>query len=297
MFYVYHRKLTLHQRGKNESVDVIQTLYYIKVTKSIYKLSRMSLEPDLREILKELKRYFEFQKILGLEGLSMARERKGKDSTQREAAQENNVIKVREQLDIFDVPSKKLTLEEIREEIGDCTRCKLHQGRKNIVFGEGNPKAKLVFVGEGPGEEEDKQGRPFVGRAGLLLTKVIDAMGIKRSDVYICNVVKCRPPENRTPEPDETETCGQFLFKQIRAIDPDMIVCLGNAAAQSVLKTKDKLGNLRGKFHSYGRAKLMVTYHPAALLRNPVFKKPMWDDIQLVMKELGISKEASKPGD
>lgn len=260
-------------------------------------MSRMSLEPDLREILEELKRYFEFQKILGLEGLAMAIERKKKDSTQYEAAQEKNVIKVQEQLSIFDAPSKKLTLEEIRAEIGDCTRCKLHKGRKNIVFGEGNPKAKLVFVGEGPGEEEDKQGRPFVGRAGQLLTRIIDAMGLERYEVYICNVVKCRPPGNRTPEPDETETCGQFLSKQIRTIDPEVIVCLGNAAAQSVLKTKDKLGNLRGKFHSYGRAKVMVTYHPAALLRNPGFKKPMWEDIQLVMKELGLSKEASKPGD
>lgn len=257
----------------------------------------MTLEPDLREILEGLKRYFEFQKILGLDGLAMAIEGKKKDSTQYEAVQGKNVIKVQEQLGIFDAPSKKLTLEEIRGEIGDCTRCKLHKGRKNIVFGEGNPKAKLVFVGEGPGEEEDKQGRPFVGRAGQLLTRVIDAMGLERSEVYICNVVKCRPPGNRTPEPDETETCGQFLFKQIRTIDPDMIVCLGNAAAQWVLKTKDKLGNLRGKFHSYGRAKVMVTYHPAALLRNPGFKKPMWDDMQLVMKELGISKEASKPGD
>jgi uracil-DNA glycosylase len=257
----------------------------------------MSLELDLREILEELKRYFKFQKILGLERSINVREMKKEDPIQYEASQEKNVIRVQEQLGIFDVPSKKLTLEEIRAEIGDCTRCKLHKGRKKIVFGEGNPKAKLVFVGEGPGEEEDKQGRPFVGRAGQLLTKVIDAMGIKRSDVYICNVVKCRPPGNRTPEPDETETCGQFLFKQIRTIDPDIIVCLGSAAAQSVLNTKDKLGNLRGRFHSYGRAKLMVTYHPAALLRNPGFKKPMWDDMQLVMKELGILKGASKPGD
>lgn len=279
------------------AVDVIKALYYIRSLKSTYQPSRMSLELDLREILEELKRYFEFQKILGLAGSVIAKEMKKVDSTQYEAVQGKNVIRAQEQLGIFDVPSKKLTLEEIRAEIGDCTRCKLHKGRKNIVFGEGNPKAKLVFVGEGPGEEEDKQGRPFVGRAGQLLTKVIDAMGVKRSDVYICNVVKCRPPGNRSPEPDETEICGQFLFKQIRAIDPDIVVCLGNAAAQSVLKTKDKLGNLRGKFHSYGRAKLMVTYHPAALLRNPGFKKPMWDDMQLVIKELGILKWASKPGD
>ncbi|HLE25114.1 MAG TPA: uracil-DNA glycosylase, partial [Thermodesulfobacteriota bacterium] len=171
-------------------------------------------------------------------------------------------------------------------EIGDCTRCKLHQWRTNIVFGEANPKARLVFVGEGPGEEEDKQARPFVGRAGQLLTKIITAMGLRRSDVYICNVVKCRPPGNRSPELDEAGTCEQFLFKQLRAINPDVIVCLGSVAAQSVLRTKEKVGNLRGKFHSYGRAKVRVTYHPAALLRNPGYKKPLWDDIQVVMKEL-----------
>ncbi len=258
----------------------------------------MSLEPELREILEELKRYFEFQKLMGLEELVMAREKKKEESpqiykkelTQPESTEKKAVIKVEEQLSIFDTTSKKLTLEEIRAEIGDCIRCKLHQERMNIVFGEGNPKARLVFIGEGPGEEEDKQGRPFVGRAGQLLSKIIEAMGLRRSDVYICNVVKCRPPGNRAPVPDESGTCEQFLIRQLRAIDPDIIVCLGNVAAQSVLKTKEKLGNLRGKFHSYGRARLMVTYHPAALLRNPGFKKPLWDDMQIVMKELGTTK-------
>jgi DNA polymerase len=258
----------------------------------------MDLELELREVLEELKRYFEFQKLMGLKELVMTREKRREESpqinrkelTRPESTEKKAVIKVEEQLSIFGTTSKKLTLEEIRAEIGDCTRCKLHQGRKNIVFGEGNPKARLVFVGEGPGEEEDKQGRPFVGRAGKLLSKIIDAMGLRRSDVYICNVVKCRPPGNRAPEPDESGTCEQFLITQLRAIDPDIIVCLGNVAAQSVLKTKEKLGNLRAKFHSYGRAKLMVTYHPAALLRNPGFKKPLWDDMQIVMKELGISK-------
>jgi uracil-DNA glycosylase family 4 len=259
----------------------------------------MSLESELKEILEELKRYFEFQKTLGLEIVVVKKEKKEekplvskKESTQPVSEQEKSVIRVQEQLSIFDATTKKLTLEEIREEIGDCRRCKLHKGRTNIVFGEGNPKARLVFVGEGPGEEEDKQGRPFVGRAGQLLTKIIAAMGLNRSDVYICNVVKCRPAGNRTPEPDETGTCEQFLFKQLRAIDPDIIVCLGSIAAQSVLKTKEKLGNLRGKFHSYGRAKVRVTYHPAALLRNPGFKKPLWEDMQLVMKELEISKSS-----
>ena len=254
----------------------------------------MSLELELKELLEELKRYFECQKILGLDTIALARERKKEESSKTYKKElkhpmftaKKTRISVEEQLGIFDTPSKKLTLEEIREEIGDCTRCKLHQGRTNIVFGEGDPKARLVFVGEGPGEEEDKQARPFVGRAGQMLTKIITAMGLRRSDVYICNVVKCRPPGNRSPELDEAGTCEQFLFKQIRAIDPDVIICLGSVAAQSVLRTKEKLGNLRGKFHSYGRAKVRVTYHPAALLRNPGYKKPLWDDMQIVMKEL-----------
>ncbi|MGH7800476.1 MAG: uracil-DNA glycosylase [Thermodesulfobacteriota bacterium] len=254
----------------------------------------MSLELELKELLEELKRYFECQKILGLDTIALAREKKKEESSKTYKTElkhqvfkeKTTRINIEEQLGIFDTPSKKLTLEEIREEIGDCTRCKLHQGRTNIVFGEGNPKARLVFVGEGPGEEEDKHARPFVGRAGQMLTKIITAMGFRRSDVYICNVVKCRPPGNRSPELDEARTCEQFLFKQIRAIDPDVIVCLGSVAAQSVLRTKEKLGNLRGKFHSYGRAKVRVTYHPAALLRNPGYKKPLWDDMQIVMKEL-----------
>jgi DNA polymerase len=257
----------------------------------------MSLELELRKILEELKRYFEFQKALGLEGVVV--ERKKREETTQIPTREKSLtevekekspvsIKVQEQLSIFDSGVKKLTLEEIREEIGECTRCKLHRGRTNIVFGEGNPRAKLVFVGEGPGEEEDKQGRPFVGRAGQLLTKIIAAMGLKRSDVYICNVVKCRPPGNRAPEQDEAGTCEQFLFKQLRSIEPVVIVCLGSTAAQSLFKTKVKLGDLRGKFHTYGRSKLLVTYHPAALLRNPGFKKPLWDDMQIVMKELGL---------
>lgn len=257
----------------------------------------MSLESNLREILEELKRYFEFQKILGLEGVvAMVREKK-KDPSQHETNKEKNVIKVREQLGIFDVPSKKLTLEEIREEIDRNCTSKLHQLHKNIVFGEGNPKARLVFVGEAPGEEEDKQRRPFVGRAGQLLTRIINAMGLERSDVYITNVVKCRPPQNRKPEPDEMASCEPFLLMELRTINPDVIVCLGATAAQSILKTKENLGSLRGKFHSYGKAKVMVTYHPAALLRNPAFKKPMWNDMQLVMKELRISKGVPKSGD
>ena len=164
-------------------------------------------------------------------------------------------------------------------------------GRTNIVFGEGNSKAELVFVGEGPGRDEDLQGRPFVGRAGQLLTKIISAMGLERSDVYICNVVKCRPPENRNPQPEETATCEQFLFKQLQSIEPDVIVCLGSIATKSILRARGSLSSLRSRFHTFGRSKVMVTYHPAALLRNPRLKKPLWEDMQLVMKELGILKQ------
>lgn len=267
----------------------------------------MSRESELKGIIEDLKRHLEFQKSMGVRRVPI--EKKAKEETILKApekepvrtqtkapvktGEKDGVIIIEQQFDIFDASAKKMTLEEIREEIGDCTRCKLHEGRTKLVFGEGNPKARLVFVGEGPGRDEDLQGRPFVGRAGQLLNKIIEAMGLKREDVYICNVVKCRPPDNRTPEPDEMATCEQFLFKQIRAIDPVVIVCLGSTAAQSVLKSKLSLGSLRGKFHQFGRAKLMVTYHPAALLRNPNFKKPLWEDMQVVMKELGISK----PGD
>ena len=181
------------------------------------------------------------------------------------------------------------TLSEIREELGDCTRCRLCETRKNIVFGEGNPRARLVFVGEGPGRDEDIQGRPFVGRAGQLLTKIIQAMKLERKDVYICNVVKCRPPENRNPEPDEVASCEPFLIKQIESINPEVIVSLGSVATGLMLKLKNfKMGQLRGTFHQYGNSKLMITYHPAALLRNPAFKKPVWEDMKLVMRELGI---------
>jgi len=182
------------------------------------------------------------------------------------------------------------TLSEIREELGDCTRCRLCETRRSIVFGEGNPKARLVFVGEGPGRDEDIQGRPFVGRAGQLLTKIIGAMKLERKDVYICNVVKCRPPGNRNPEPDEVESCEPFLAKQLESINPEVIVCLGSVATGLMLKLKNfKMAQLRGTFHQYGNSRLMITYHPAALLRNPSLKKPVWEDMKLVMKELVIS--------
>jgi uracil-DNA glycosylase len=192
-------------------------------------------------------------------------------------------------------------LKLIREDLGDCTRCKLHkQGRKQIVFGVGNPRAELMFVGEGPGADEDAQGEPFVGRAGQLLNNMIKAMGLRREDVYIANIVKCRPPGNRTPEPDECETCSPFLMRQIAVIKPKVVVALGATAAKNLLAMNSSLGDLRGRFYdfkpagvrssdaSWPGARLAVTYHPAYLLRDPRQKGEAWKDLQMVMKYLGI---------
>jgi uracil-DNA glycosylase len=180
------------------------------------------------------------------------------------------------------------TLELIREHLGDCTRCRLHKQRNKIVFGAGNPRAELVFVGEGPGRDEDMQGLPFVGRAGKLLTQMIEAMGLSREDVYICNVVKCRPPENRKPEDDEVATCSPYLFRQLDVIAPKAIVCLGATAAQALLKTQDPISRYRGTWFDYRNTKLMATYHPAYLLRNPAAKGEVWKDLQKVMAHLGL---------
>jgi uracil-DNA glycosylase family 4 len=196
----------------------------------------------------------------------------------------------------------------IREDLGDCTRCVLHkQGRKQIVFGVGNVNADIMFVGEGPGADEDEQGEPFVGRAGQLLNNMITAMGIKREDVYIANIVKCRPPGNRTPEREECDTCSPFLMRQIAVVKPKVVVALGAVAAKTLLGVNDSMMNLRGKFYDFSPAlaknaperdaawegaKLAVTYHPAYLLRDPRQKKEAWKDLQMVMKELGMKAPA-----
>jgi uracil-DNA glycosylase len=178
-------------------------------------------------------------------------------------------------------------LAAVRADIGDCTRCKLHAlGRRQIVFGVGNPNADLMFVGEAPGGDEDIQGIPFVGRAGQLLTKIIEAIGLKRDDVYIANVIKCRPPQNRNPEPDEVETCEPFLFQQIDIIKPKVIVALGKFGAQTLLRTLDPISRLRGRIYDYRGAKLVPTFHPAYLLRNPASKREVWEDMKLVRKLL-----------
>jgi DNA polymerase len=181
-------------------------------------------------------------------------------------------------------------LAAIRADIGDCTRCKLHTlGRTQVVFGVGNPDADLMFVGEAPGRDEDQQGFPFVGRAGQLLTKIIEAIALRREDVYIANVIKCRPPENRNPEPDEVETCEPFLFRQIDVIKPKVIVALGKFGAQTLLRTLDPISRLRGRVFEYRGAKLIPTFHPAYLLRNPSSKREVWEDMKLVRKLLSES--------
>jgi DNA polymerase len=179
-------------------------------------------------------------------------------------------------------------LEATRAEIGDCTRCKLHTlGRRQIVFGVGNPEADLMFVGEAPGADEDIQGIPFVGRAGQLLTKMIEAMGYRRDEVYIANVIKCRPPENRNPDPDEVETCEPFLFQQIAAIRPKVIVALGSFAAKALLRTQSPISRLRGRSYEYHGAKLVPTFHPSYLLRSPGQKREAWEDLKLALNLLG----------
>jgi uracil-DNA glycosylase len=198
------------------------------------------------------------------------------------------------------VPAAERTaaLQAIRADIGDCTRCPLaFQGRHTIVFADGDPNARLMFVGEGPGADEDAQGLPFVGRAGQLLNNMINAMGLQRSEVYIANVVKCRPPQNRTPEPVEANTCMQFLWRQIDVVKPEVMVALGSTAATYLLGVKSSLAGLRGRIHNVRDSKLIITYHPAYLLRDPRQKAEAWKDLQIAMKELGLKTPKRSAGE
>jgi DNA polymerase len=183
---------------------------------------------------------------------------------------------------------KKMTLKTLEKEVSGCLRCELSGTRTNVVFGEGDPKADLMFIGEAPGGDEDKQGRPFVGRAGQLLTKIIESIGLKREEVFIGNILKCRPPGNRNPMPNEIAMCSPYLLKQIDAIKPKVICALGKFAAQTLLNTETPISKLRGKFYDYNGIKLMPTYHPAYLLRNSLGKKEVWQDMQAIAKELGL---------
>ena len=255
----------------------------------------------------QLKAHLEFYEELGVDGMRLDREWRTRPQVVADAATQTQQSEAVGQV-LSDPPpvtvgrvlsdppqvnevrifsSPAAALEAIREDIGDCTRCKLHTlGRKQIVFGVGNPNADLMFVGEAPGADEDIQGEPFVGRAGQLLTKIIEAIGMKREDVYIANVIKCRPPGNRNPEPDEVEQCEQFMFRQVDTIKPKVIVALGKFAAQALLRTNDPITRLRGREYKYRGAVLMPTYHPAYLLRTPSAKREGWEDMKRVREIL-----------
>ncbi len=217
---------------------------------------------ELRKLISQTRAHVRRQQRLGVEHLSVAwPERVG------------------------GLPETSLTLATVRETLGECTRCKLHKDRKHIVFGVGNPQARLLFVGEAPGADEDEQGEPFVGRAGQLLTRIIEAMKLTREQVYICNIVKCRPPANRNPEPDEIAACEPFLLAQLQVIQPKLICVLGTVAAQTLLRTREPISKLRGRFHRYHGILVLPTFHPAYLLRNPHEKKTVWEDMKLLMRE------------
>jgi DNA polymerase len=226
--------------------------------------SQISNESHIRllaEIRDDFKGYLQYVKGLGYPGVALSEDALGS-------------------LENWDKGGIVETLDMIRADLGACKRCKLHKGRKNIVFGAGNPRATLVFVGEGPGYEEDIQGQPFVGQAGQLLTRILHAIGLAREDVYICNIIKCRPPGNRNPEPDEIAACIPFLRRQLKAIGPRLICALGTFAAQTLLETKTPISRLRGRFYTYEGVHLLPTYHPAFLLRNPLKKADVWQDMQ-----------------
>jgi len=251
------------------------------------------IESELLDIVTQIRKHLEYQRMLGVGSIELiptmtalltdkADAPSAVNKGQSSATKTGHVPKTEER-----VPCPSGGLTAVREELGNCSRCKLHKGRKTIVFGEGDPSSVLVFVGEGPGYEEDQQGRPFVGAAGQLLTDII-VKGIKlsREDVYICNIVKCRPPNNRNPEPDEINACEPFLLKQLEAIKPKIIVALGNIAAKTLLKTGEGITSLRGRWQTYHGIAVMPTFHPAYLLRNPKDKALVWEDIKKVITEL-----------
>ena len=224
----------------------------------------------------QLQEHLRFAQELGVDGVS-------RDPAWRARAADDAPTEPPGPIGISIYKSPADALAAVRTDIGDCTRCKLHRlGRRQIVFGVGNPSADLMFVGEAPGHDEDVQGIPFVGRAGQLLTKIIEAIGLSRDDVYIANVIKCRPPENRNPEQDEVETCEPFLFQHVDIIKPKFIVALGTFAARALLRTLDPISRLRGHVYEYRGAKLIPTFHPAYLLRNPASKREVWEDMKRV---------------
>ena len=239
---------------------------------------------------KDLGAHLRYFAELGVEGLSASPEWRARPMPSSSPAKADVTVNAECVAEVA-APTGPLVdaagrLRLLREHIGECTRCKLHAGRTNLVFGIGNPDASLMFIGEGPGADEDEQGEPFVGRAGQLLTQIVKAMGYAREDVYIANVVKCRPPNNRNPEPDEIETCSPFLRAQIASIQPRVIVALGKFAAQTLLGVDTPISRLRGRFHEIQDVPVMPTFHPSYLLRNPSAKRDVWDDMKMVMAKL-----------
>jgi DNA polymerase len=254
----------------------------------------LTLDPQLRRAISDRIRFYN---ELGIYDFYRCESSAIPSDIQREPREKMPLkVKAMPEAELFVVPKPEKTaadpaeaLRLVREDLGDCTRCRLHkQGRKQIVFGVGNPKAEMMFIGEAPGADEDLQGEPFVGRAGQLLNNMIKAMGLQREDVYIANIIKCRPPNNRTPERDECETCSPFLMRQIEAIQPKAIVALGAVAAKTLLAINAPMSEFRGHWYDFRGTKLAVTYHPAFLLRDPRQKKEAWKDLQMVMKELGL---------
>jgi DNA polymerase len=244
----------------------------------------------------QLAEHLRFYQELGVTGVSRDATWRTRQAAVMQAAESESVVEAETvaPVEATAVPVKLArsvaeALEDIRDDLGDCSRCKLHtQGRQQIVFGVGNPDAEIMFVGEGPGADEDVQGIPFVGRAGQLLTKMIEAgMGLKRDEVYIANVVKCRPPGNRNPEPDEIAACQPFLFRQIASVQPKVIVALGAFAAKTLLSTDLSIGKLRGKAYRFHGATLIPTFHPSFLLRSPGYKREAWDDLKKALAVLG----------
>jgi len=239
------------------------------------------MNPDL--LASQILEYLKFYRDLGVEWTmvgkkpaAVARNR----SSHAVAGSGPSPMAVRSMFDAL--PEESQPLDLIRSDLGDCQRCKLSKGRTNIVFGSGNSNARLMFVGEAPGADEDAQGLPFVGRAGQLLTRIIEAIDMRREDVYICNILKCRPPENRNPAPDEIAACQPFLHRQIASVRPEVICALGTFGAQTLLQTREPISRLRGRFIDYRGAKLMATFHPAYLLRNPNEKRKVWEDVQKI---------------
>ncbi len=240
------------------------------------------MDRHVQEIIANLKSYLEYLRGMGIMSLPTSEDRPRDVS-----------------LNSSPLPPMSPILEEVGKELGDCRRCKLHRTRRTLVFGEGNKKATLMIIGEGPGYEEDVQGKPFVGRAGQLLTKILQSIHLQREEVYITNIIKCRPPQNRNPEPDEIQNCYPFLLKQIHAIQPQIICALGTFAAQTLLKTEVKITTLRGRFYEFAGIKVVPTYHPAYLLRNPERKREVWEDMKQISKWMAdhVPTEGGAGGD